>query len=69
MRTLGLRLLFALGALTETDDTRLVAELDAELAAALAVARADRPLGRETIFDDVYARRPWHLEEQAHELG
>jgi len=63
------RHLFALGALTETDDTRLVAELDAELAAALAVARADRPLGRETIFDDVYARRPWHLEEQAHELG
>jgi pyruvate dehydrogenase E1 component alpha subunit len=56
-------------ALSDADDTRLAAELDAELASALAVAAADPPPARDTLFDDVYARRPWHLAEQARDRG
>ena len=57
------------GALAEVDDSRLVSELDAEFAAALVLAEADPPPARETLFDDVYARRPAHLDAQARELS
>jgi pyruvate dehydrogenase E1 component alpha subunit/2-oxoisovalerate dehydrogenase E1 component alpha subunit len=47
------------------DERRLLAALDLEIDAALAVAEADPPPARETLFEDVYARVPWHLAEQA----
>jgi pyruvate dehydrogenase E1 component alpha subunit/2-oxoisovalerate dehydrogenase E1 component alpha subunit len=53
------------GALGPAHEAELAAELDRELDAALALARADPPPARETLFDDVYARRPWNLAEQA----
>jgi pyruvate dehydrogenase E1 component alpha subunit/2-oxoisovalerate dehydrogenase E1 component alpha subunit len=62
------RHLSGLGVLGAEGEAALLAELDAEIAAALRVAEADPPPARETLFDDVYARRPWHLEEQAREL-
>jgi pyruvate dehydrogenase E1 component alpha subunit len=62
------RHLLALGALDDAQEGRLVAAIDAEIGDALRVAEADPPPARETLFDDVYARRPWHLEEQAREL-
>jgi pyruvate dehydrogenase E1 component alpha subunit/2-oxoisovalerate dehydrogenase E1 component alpha subunit len=56
------------GALGDADEALLERECAEELTAALAVARADPPPARETLFDDVYALRPWHLVEQAREL-
>ncbi|HSU38025.1 MAG TPA: thiamine pyrophosphate-dependent enzyme [Polyangiaceae bacterium] len=47
------------------DESRLIAAIDLEIDAALAVAEADPPPARETLFEDVYARMPWHLAEQA----
>jgi pyruvate dehydrogenase E1 component subunit alpha len=63
------RHLALLGVHADADEARLVAELDQELAGALAVAEAEPPPARETLFDDVFARRPWHLEEQARKVG
>lgn len=50
---------------TRERDTR--AELDAEVAETVARVEREGPPDPETLFDDVYARRPWHLEEQAAE--
>jgi len=57
------------GALTEPEENEFVRELDAEFAAALALAEADPPPARDTLFDDVYARRPAHLAAQAREAA
>ncbi len=46
-------------------ESRLVTAIDDEIDAALAVAAADGPPVRETLFDDIYETRPWHLREQA----
>lgn len=62
------RHLALLGLFAPGDEARLVAAIDAEISAALAVAEADPPPARETLFDDVYARKPWHLAEQARGL-
>jgi pyruvate dehydrogenase E1 component alpha subunit/2-oxoisovalerate dehydrogenase E1 component alpha subunit len=59
------RHLAAQGLLGLDDEARLAAAIDAEISAALAVAEADPPPARETLFEDVYARVPWHLAEQA----
>jgi pyruvate dehydrogenase E1 component alpha subunit/2-oxoisovalerate dehydrogenase E1 component alpha subunit len=59
------RHLAGLGLLADEDEARLVAGIDAEIEQALAVAAADPPPARETLFEDVYARPPWHLAEQA----
>ena len=53
------------GLLAPGDESRLIATIDAEIDAALAVAEADPPPARETLFEDVYAKAPWHLVEQA----
>ncbi|RMG19405.1 MAG: 3-methyl-2-oxobutanoate dehydrogenase [Deltaproteobacteria bacterium] len=47
---------------------RLAEEAAATVADAVRRAEAEPPPPRETLFDDVYAARPWHLEEQAREL-
>jgi pyruvate dehydrogenase E1 component alpha subunit len=54
------------------DDAReaaLVAELTAELDAAQETAERAPPPPVSSLFDDVYARKPWHLVEQAHDLA
>ena len=50
------------------DDAREQAtrtELDAEVAETVARVEREGPPDLETMFDDVYAQRPWNLEEQA----
>lgn len=58
------RHLIRLGLLDEERERALEAELRAEIDAALARAEAAPPPALGTLFDDVYAKRPWHLEEQ-----
>lgn len=45
-------------------EERWVAELDAELSRAIEVTENAGPPPRESLCEDVYARLPWHLEEQ-----
>jgi pyruvate dehydrogenase E1 component alpha subunit/2-oxoisovalerate dehydrogenase E1 component alpha subunit len=49
---------------TEAEDESLRAALLAEVNAALAEAEAAADPAPATLFDDVYAVRPWHLDEQ-----
>jgi pyruvate dehydrogenase E1 component subunit alpha len=49
-------------------DEALVAELEAEVSATVQKVEQYGPPAVETLFDDVYATRPWHLEEQVQEL-
>jgi pyruvate dehydrogenase E1 component alpha subunit/2-oxoisovalerate dehydrogenase E1 component alpha subunit len=58
------RHLLSLGLLDEATDAELGAELESELDATLARVEPASPPAVETLFDDVYKRRPWHLEEQ-----
>ena len=53
------------GLLDAAAEARLAAELDQELTRAVELAEAAPPPERSTLFDDVYAKRPRHLEEQA----
>ncbi len=56
------------GLLDDAADAKLEEELTAEIAAAVNEVE-NLPLpARATIFDDVYARLPWNLEEQRAEL-
>ncbi len=48
-------------------DARLVAELRADVEAALSDAAAAEAPSRESMFEDVYADLPWHLREQRDE--
>lgn len=57
-----------LSVLTDTADAELVAEVEREVAGAIAKAEAEAPPSRATLFDDVYAERPWHLVEAAAEF-
>jgi pyruvate dehydrogenase E1 component alpha subunit/2-oxoisovalerate dehydrogenase E1 component alpha subunit len=59
------RHLTLLGVLAPADEARFLAAIEAEIDAALALAETDPPPARETLFEDVYARAPWHLAEQA----
>jgi pyruvate dehydrogenase E1 component alpha subunit len=55
----------AKGLWSKADEDRLRADLDARFAALVAeVEKAPAP-ELATMFDDVYAERPWHIEEQA----
>ncbi len=54
--------------LTEEDDAALESELTREVADAVNRVEALPAVPRETLFDDVYAELPWHLEEQREEL-
>jgi pyruvate dehydrogenase E1 component alpha subunit/2-oxoisovalerate dehydrogenase E1 component alpha subunit len=56
-----------LGIMEAALDARMGNELDDEIKQAIAAAEAKPPPDRATMFDDVYAERPWHLEEQARE--
>jgi pyruvate dehydrogenase E1 component alpha subunit/2-oxoisovalerate dehydrogenase E1 component alpha subunit len=56
------------GLLDDARDAALEQELNAEIAAAISEVEALPPPPRESIFDDVYADLPWHLQEQREEL-
>ncbi len=62
------RFLHGAGLLTEKTDRRWKEEAEAQVLDAVRRAEAEPPPPRESLFDDVYATRPWHLEEQAREL-
>ena len=49
---------------TEKKQAELVAKVDAEWASALGEAENKALPGISTMFDDVYERAPWSLEEQ-----
>ncbi len=53
-----------LGAWDEKEETRLRSRVEAEIKAAIEAAEQKDPPPVETMFDDVYRERPWHLEEQ-----
>jgi 2-oxoisovalerate dehydrogenase E1 component alpha subunit len=54
--------------LTEAEDKKLEADLEAELKAAIAIAEKTPPPSLESMFEDVYGELPWHLVEQREEL-
>ena len=53
---------------TDAKDKELETEVDAELRAAVKVAEATPPPSLSSLFEDVYAELPWHLEEQRSQL-
>lgn len=54
---------------SDEDETRLRQSFDARFAALVREAEAVPPRPPlQSLFDDVYAERPWHIEEQAREL-
>jgi pyruvate dehydrogenase E1 component alpha subunit len=62
------RALEAAGALDAARSAAIERELTEELDAALAIVEADPPPPRASLFDDVYAEIPAHLEEQRRAL-
>jgi 2-oxoisovalerate dehydrogenase E1 component alpha subunit len=52
------------GLWSEDQQTALVAAYDAEIKAAVERAEKAAPPALDTLFDDVFAERPWHLREQ-----
>lgn len=61
--------LLAAGLFSPEADAALSAELNEEIEQAVSRAEAAPPPAASTLFDDVYARRPRHLEEQAEQLA
>lgn len=60
--------LVADGALDPETEAALERELTTELDLAVAAVEPSPPPSASTLLDDVYCRRPWHLQEQAEEL-
>ena len=56
------------GAWDETRERAFVDGLDARFKEAVTVAERTAKPPLESLFDDVYAKRPWHLEEQRRQL-
>jgi pyruvate dehydrogenase E1 component alpha subunit/2-oxoisovalerate dehydrogenase E1 component alpha subunit len=63
------RRLVAAGDLDDAADHSLTEELARELDEAVQAAETAPPPPVSSLFDDVYAARPWHLAEQAAELA
>jgi pyruvate dehydrogenase E1 component alpha subunit len=62
------RYLVARGLVDDAREQQVRDAIEREIDAALAVAAADPPPALESLFDDVYARRPFHLDEQRRSL-
>ena len=62
------RHLVVLGAIDAERDRALEAEIDRAISVAIEEVETLPPPARETLFDDVYATLPWHLEEQKRAL-
>jgi pyruvate dehydrogenase E1 component alpha subunit/2-oxoisovalerate dehydrogenase E1 component alpha subunit len=60
--------LLAEGAWDAARDDALTCQLSQELDVAVAAAEQAPPPHVSSLFDDVYAKRPWHLREQAGSL-
>lgn len=58
-----------LGIMDAQLDERMGREIEEAVRAAISAAEAKGPPDRDTLFDDVYAERPWNLQEQAEELA
>jgi len=58
------RHLEVIGAWSERDERALVERTEGELKQAIETAEKKAGPAIETLFDDVYAERPWHLREQ-----
>jgi 2-oxoisovalerate dehydrogenase E1 component alpha subunit len=56
------------GAWSDADDKNLRSDIDARFREAVASAEKTPPPPLESMFDDVYAKVPWHLAEQRAEL-
>ncbi len=56
------------GVWSDADEKNLKADIDAHFRDAVAVAEKTPPPALESMFDDVYAKVPWHLAEQRAEL-
>lgn len=54
----------ARGLLDDASDLAMEQELNAQIAEAVAEVEGLGPPARETLFDDVYAEMPWHIQEQ-----
>ncbi len=54
-----------LGIVDQSTEASLAAQIDADISKAVTAAEAGARPDRSTLFDDVYANRPWHLAEQA----
>lgn len=54
--------------LDDTKQAALVEDLEREITAAIDEVEELGPPRRESLFDDVYAQAPWHLNEQREEL-
>ncbi|MBM4362974.1 MAG: thiamine pyrophosphate-dependent dehydrogenase E1 component subunit alpha [Deltaproteobacteria bacterium] len=52
------------GAWSEADERAALADVDRRLREAVEIAERTPKPPLESLFDDVYAKRPWHLEEQ-----
>jgi pyruvate dehydrogenase E1 component alpha subunit/2-oxoisovalerate dehydrogenase E1 component alpha subunit len=63
------RHLSGLGLLDVEGEARCRAQLEREISEALAVAAGDPAPELATLFEDVYARPPWHLDEQLASLN
>jgi pyruvate dehydrogenase E1 component alpha subunit len=57
-----------LGAVSESVDAALEAEITAEIAAAVDEVEQMPPAARESLLEDVYAEMPWHLREELESL-
>jgi 2-oxoisovalerate dehydrogenase E1 component alpha subunit len=53
---------------SDAKDRAIEAEIDAEVRAAVAVAEKTPTPSLESLFEDVFAERPWHLVEQSRAL-
>jgi pyruvate dehydrogenase E1 component alpha subunit/2-oxoisovalerate dehydrogenase E1 component alpha subunit len=62
------RHLVYLGSLDDALDEKLKGQINDEISAAIAEVEKHAAPARETLFDDVYERPPWHLQEQRREL-
>jgi pyruvate dehydrogenase E1 component alpha subunit len=60
--------LASLGKVDDASDAALEAELNAEIAAAIDEVEHLPEPARDSIFEDVYAELPWHLQDQREEL-
>jgi pyruvate dehydrogenase E1 component alpha subunit/2-oxoisovalerate dehydrogenase E1 component alpha subunit len=62
------RHLVYLGVLDAAQDAAIEREIDEAITQAVAEIEKLGPPERETLFEDVYAEMPWHIEEQKLEL-
>jgi TPP-dependent pyruvate/acetoin dehydrogenase alpha subunit len=54
--------------LDEQHDERLQREIDDEISAAITEVERHGPPPRDSLFDDVFEKLPWHLLDQRREL-